>query len=485
MGTNAIRMAHNPPAPELLDLTDRMGFLVVNELFDVWERRKTPLDFHLIFRDWHEPDTRAWVRRDRNHPSVIAWSTGNEVGEQYTAEEGAAVAARLRDIVKEEDPTRPTTASMNYAKPQMPFPAATDVISLNYQGEGIRDAPEYADLQGIRTSPLYPAFHQAFPDKLIVSTENAAAVSSRGEYLFPVSSGDQRAGAGWTAAAIPGRSTSARYELYTAPFGSSPDKVFASLDSTSLRRRRFRLERLGLSRRADAVLLRAQLLLRRHRPRWFQEGPLLPVSGALAARLADGAHPAPLDVAGARRAGDAGARLHVRRRRRALPQRQVAGPETERHALNTACAGTTSSTSRERSRSSPTRRARSGPSDAVRTAGAAAALDAARRSCGHFSGRRRSVVRHRARGRSKRIAGASRQTPDSLHGRRPRRDRGDRQRRPDQLRAVPVTPTRGLQRARSRDRSRPQGCDGPHHRHGVRRWIDARCGCDSSSSATS
>ena len=92
MGTNAIRMAHNPPAPELLDLTDRMGFLVVNELFDVWERKKTPLDFHLIFADWYEPDTRAWVRRDRNHPSVIAWSTGNEVGEQYTAEEGAAVA---------------------------------------------------------------------------------------------------------------------------------------------------------------------------------------------------------------------------------------------------------------------------------------------------------------------------------------------------------------------------------------------------------
>ena len=229
MGTNAIRMAHNPPAPELLDLTDRMGFLVVNELFDVWERRKTPLDFHLIFSDWQEPDTRAWVRRDRNHPSVIAWSTGNEVGEQYTAEEGAAIAARLREIVKEEDPTRPTTASMNYAKPQMPFPTATDVISLNYQGEGIRDAPEYADLQGIRTSPLYPAFQQAFPDKVIVSTENAATVSSRGEYIFPVTSGVSapvRDGSGGD----PQTQHVSGYELYTAPFGSSPDKVFASLD---------------------------------------------------------------------------------------------------------------------------------------------------------------------------------------------------------------------------------------------------------------
>jgi beta-galactosidase len=229
MGVNAIRMAHNQPAPELLDLTDRMGFLVVNELFDVWQRRKTPLDFHLVFPEWHEQDTRAWVRRDRNHPSVIMWSTGNEVGEQYTGEEGAAVARRLREIVREEDPTRPTTASMNYAKPDMPFPAAMDVLSLNYQGEGIRDAPEYADMKGIRTPPLYPAFHEAFPDKVILSTENAAALSTRGEYLFPVIDGisapvrDGRGG-------DPKDQHVSAYELYTAPFGSSPDKVFASLE---------------------------------------------------------------------------------------------------------------------------------------------------------------------------------------------------------------------------------------------------------------
>jgi beta-galactosidase/beta-glucuronidase len=80
MGCNAIRTSHNPPAPELLDLTDRMGFLVVDEIFDVWERKKTPLDSHLIFPDWHERDLRALIRRDRNHPSVILWSFGNEVG---------------------------------------------------------------------------------------------------------------------------------------------------------------------------------------------------------------------------------------------------------------------------------------------------------------------------------------------------------------------------------------------------------------------
>ncbi|HOO93751.1 MAG TPA: glycoside hydrolase family 2 TIM barrel-domain containing protein, partial [Opitutales bacterium] len=189
MGCNAIRMAHNPPAPELLRLCDEMGFLVFNESFDVWERKKTGLGFHLIFPDWHEQDIRALVRRDRNHPSVIIWSTGNEVGEQYTDADGAAIASRLSDIVREEDPTRPTSASMNWAKPDMPFPRAMDLISLNYQGEGIRQDPIFEGTDRIRTPPMYPAFHAAFPDKVIVSSESASALSSRGSYLFPVTAG--------------------------------------------------------------------------------------------------------------------------------------------------------------------------------------------------------------------------------------------------------------------------------------------------------
>lgn len=230
MGCNAIRMAHNPPAPELLDLTDRMGFLVIDEIFDVWERKKTPLDFHLIFPDWHEQDLRAFIRRDRNHPSVFLWSFGNEVGEQYTDQQGASLATTLRDIVRDEDPTRPSSISMNYAKPDMPLPAVADVINLNYQGEGIRDAPEYAGLQGIRTAPLFPAFHQKFPDKVIISSENAAAVSSRGSYFFPVASGisapvSDAAGGSAQQHQVSG------YELYTVPFGSSADKVFASEDN--------------------------------------------------------------------------------------------------------------------------------------------------------------------------------------------------------------------------------------------------------------
>lgn len=229
MGCNAIRMAHNPPAPELLDLADRMGFLVIDEIFDSWERKKTPLDFHLIFPDWYEADTRSFIRRDRNHPSIIAWSYGNEVGEQYTADTGAVLSKKLYDIVKEEDPTRPATASMNYAKPDMQFPAVMDMISLNYQGEGIRDAPAYAHLRGIRTSPLYPAFQEKFPDKIIVSTETASALSTRGSYIFPVTSGISAPVSDSTGGDPVNKYVSA-YELYTAAFGASADKVFASQD---------------------------------------------------------------------------------------------------------------------------------------------------------------------------------------------------------------------------------------------------------------
>lgn len=132
LGSNAIRMSHNPPAPELLDLTDHMGFLVVNEVFDCWVREKNANEFHLIFPEWSEPDLRSFIRHDRNHASVVAWSIGNEVGEQYTADAGAAIGRRLRAIAHDENPTRPATASMNYAnKPDMPFPREMDILSLN------------------------------------------------------------------------------------------------------------------------------------------------------------------------------------------------------------------------------------------------------------------------------------------------------------------------------------------------------------------
>jgi beta-galactosidase len=218
MGANALRMSHNPPDPQLLDLADRMGFLVLDEIFDSWERKKTPLDFHLIFPDWHEQDLRAMIRRDRNHPSIIVWSVGNEVGEQYTGEDGAAVGRELVAIAHDEDPTRPATTAMNYAKADMPLPRAMDVVSLNYQGTGIRTLPGQ-----------FPRFRAAFPDKVILHSESASALSSRGEYQFPVPgvlSAAVRPGVGGDPAT---RQVSA-YELFAADFGASADRAFASLD---------------------------------------------------------------------------------------------------------------------------------------------------------------------------------------------------------------------------------------------------------------
>jgi len=218
MGANALRMSHNPPDPQLLDLADRMGFLVMDEVFDSWQRKKTPLDFHLIFPDWHEQDLRAMIRRDRNHPSIILWSVGNEVGEQYTGADGAAVGRELVTIAHEEDATRPVTSAMNYAKADMPLPRVVDVISLNYQGTGIRTLPGQ-----------FPMFRAAFPDKVILHSESASALSSRGEYQFPVPgvlSASVRPGAGGD----PATHQVSAYELFAADFGASADRAFASLD---------------------------------------------------------------------------------------------------------------------------------------------------------------------------------------------------------------------------------------------------------------
>jgi len=217
MGVNAIRMAHNPPAPELLDMTDRMGFLVMDEVFDVWERRKTPFDTHLIFKDWHEPDLRAMMRRDFNHPSVIMWSIGNEVGEQYGGR-GAAVAREVMAIAKQEDSSRPVMGSMNVAAPGSDFASVFDAIALNYQGAGVRTK-----------LPTFAGFRAKHPDKIIFSSESAAAYSSRGEYQFPVPGGISnpvRPGVGGDEAT---HQVSA-YELFAADFGGSADRTWAAQD---------------------------------------------------------------------------------------------------------------------------------------------------------------------------------------------------------------------------------------------------------------
>jgi beta-galactosidase len=172
MGVNALRTSHNPPAPELLDLCDEMGMLVLDEAFDTWRKGKTRHDYHQIFADWHEPDLRALIRRDRNHPSVFAWSIGNEVMEQWgdDGQEGWYLTNRLAGIVREEDRSRPVTGGFNgeqcaYNGHERPL----DAFGLNYKPHA------YAPLHA--AAPLLPVF----------GSETASTVSSRGEYFFPVS----------------------------------------------------------------------------------------------------------------------------------------------------------------------------------------------------------------------------------------------------------------------------------------------------------
>ncbi|ERS96996.1 hypothetical protein HMPREF1624_06323 [Sporothrix schenckii ATCC 58251] len=217
-GCNALRTSHNPPAPELVDLADEKGFLVFDEIFDSWAGAKTTNDFHLIFSDWHEADLRAFVRRDRNHPSVIVWSYGNEIGEQKS-DSSRRVAQELHDMIHSEDPTRPTTASMNSAGAGSAFADVMDVESLNYQGEGM----------GTSNFSSFPSFHKAYPNKMIWTSESASTLSSRGTYIFPVTSA-YSAIVGSNSGGDDANMYVSAYDLYAPSWASSPDKVFAMQD---------------------------------------------------------------------------------------------------------------------------------------------------------------------------------------------------------------------------------------------------------------
>jgi beta-galactosidase len=204
MGCNAIRTSHNPPAPELLDLCDKMGMLVMDESFDCWELGKTTNDYHLLFDDWHEKDWRAELRRDRNHPSIILWSIGNEVAEQLTSR-GPEIGAELTRIAHEEDPTRPTTAACNHGEAGFNgFQNAVDVFGYNYR------PAQYAE------------FHKANPDKPLFGSETASCTSSRGVYFFPVT--DNKAGG-------MGQYQMSSYDLYSPHWAMTPDREFEGDDS--------------------------------------------------------------------------------------------------------------------------------------------------------------------------------------------------------------------------------------------------------------
>ena len=166
MGCNSLRTSHNPPAPELLEMADKMGFLVWDEAFDSWKKGKRKNDYNKIFDEWHEKDLMALVHRDRNHPSVFIWSIGNEVMEQQNVQ----LTKHLADIMRREDPTRPVSNGYNDPDGGRNSGAvvALDLMGVNYFfGQQARwDAdPRYAN-------------------KPTLGSETSSCVSSRGEYYF-------------------------------------------------------------------------------------------------------------------------------------------------------------------------------------------------------------------------------------------------------------------------------------------------------------
>lgn len=199
MGCNGIRCSHNPPAPELLDLCDRMGFIVMDETFDMWRKKKTSHDYARYFNEWHERDLTDLVVRDRNHPSIFMWSIGNEVLEQWSdakadtlsleeanlilnfghdesmlAQEGemsvnSLLTKKLVDMVKALDATRPVTAGCNEPNPNNHLfrSGALDIIGFNYHDDWFAGVPEN------------------FPGKPFIVTESVSALMTRGYYRMP------------------------------------------------------------------------------------------------------------------------------------------------------------------------------------------------------------------------------------------------------------------------------------------------------------
>ena len=204
MGCNAIRTSHNPPAPELLDLCDRMGILVQVEAFDEWRIGKNKNGYHLYFDEWAERDLQSLVRRDRNHPSIIMWSIGNEIREQGK-ENGAKVARALAEICHREDPSRPATAGFNghVAAIKNGLAEAVDLVGFNYKPHD------------------YKKQHKPHPNSLIYASQTASTVSSRGEYKFPV---EERRGAYYEDYHV------SSYDLEYPNWASTPDTEFEQQD---------------------------------------------------------------------------------------------------------------------------------------------------------------------------------------------------------------------------------------------------------------
>ena len=207
MGVNAIRTAHNPPSPEQLELCDELGILVIDETFDEWSVSKygVPNAYNIWFNEWAEKDTRALIMRDRNHPSVIMWSIGNEIPDLDT-EAGKKHAKLLSDICREMDPTRPVNAGVHLTTSfDSELEKSFDVFGMNYWQD------------------RYDKMHAEFPNLPLLSTESSATLSTRGEYHFPV----KEVYSGY----VHDSKQITSYDIVNTGFGALPDVVFELLEA--------------------------------------------------------------------------------------------------------------------------------------------------------------------------------------------------------------------------------------------------------------
>ncbi|HYF29578.1 MAG TPA: glycoside hydrolase family 2 TIM barrel-domain containing protein [Chitinophagaceae bacterium] len=211
MGCNGIRTAHNPPAPELLSLADKMGFIVMDEAFDMWSRPKTKYDYHLDWKDWYKKDLEDFVRRDRNHPSVFIWSIGNEIPEQWGKDSiGIPMARELVGIVRNLDPTRPVTTGNNEANHynHLLQSGAFELIGYNYNHQ------------------RWGSFRKEWPGKKLIVTESTSALATRGHYDRIPSDSIRRWPKRWDLPLEDGNPdwTVSAYDHVSAPWGSTHEE---------------------------------------------------------------------------------------------------------------------------------------------------------------------------------------------------------------------------------------------------------------------
>lgn len=185
MGVNALRTSHNMPAPELMEMADRKGFLILSEAFDMWEKRKTEYDYARFFHDWAKRDVASWIRRDRNHPCLLLWSIGNEIYDTHVDESGQEITRRLVAYVRSHD-SGYITAKTNETQSAPVFAAPVTIGSNFMPWENARKCADIVKYAGYNyAEKYYNEHHKQHPDWIIYGSETASIVQSRGIYHFP------------------------------------------------------------------------------------------------------------------------------------------------------------------------------------------------------------------------------------------------------------------------------------------------------------